>query len=181
MVQYSVNNETIICVFIKKNTFYSSMEEAFRKIYRSVKNYRYAAIQIEPSNDFKHIEWIVLILRSVSKNFELWLCGDVDKPEKLSYDEYCRSMRSSMGYSRYYNSPNQINHKRSFNNDDSFGNRSYSNVDKSEKSPYVERYKNMNTSMDSFENKDSPNKMNSSFKYDRPKNRSFQGSPWKQS
>lgn len=117
---YTVNNEKIICVSIQQDIFYSSIEEGFKKIGFSTKsnNYLYLAIQCDFNNscdyDFKHLEWIVLIFRSVCKNCELWICGYNNVKEIINYDEYRRSMNNySRNYSRNFNPSNQITYKNS--------------------------------------------------------------------
>jgi len=82
-------------VFIKQNKYYSSLEMALHKI--CSKNNFWLAIQSGQiaGDNFKHIAWIVLILRSITHNSELWLCGDVSQTHVLPYDEYCRNIRYS--------------------------------------------------------------------------------------
>jgi len=123
--KYNVCNENIICTFIDPREHYSSIESAFVQISRSIKQLNgYLAIQsgsIQPEDNFKHIGWIVLILRSVVKMFdqcELWLCGGDDD---LSYDEYCRNKWDSLSSSFKYNSSKQMGHRY---NDNSHSNSS---------------------------------------------------------
>lgn len=101
--KYIVNNEIIICVFYYPRANYSCIEDAFLKIRRLNKSYRYLAIQsgsIEDDDNFKHIAKIVLIIRSVMKPCELWLCGG---DTKMFYDQYCKNKRYSLDYSSKYN------------------------------------------------------------------------------
>jgi len=105
---YNVNGENIYCAFVDPS-MYSSIENAFIQISKLIrKSYTYLAIQsasIQNDVNFKHIERIVLILRSImNSNFcELWLCGaNVD----LLYDMYCRSIP----YNSNYNSRNNSSH-----------------------------------------------------------------------
>lgn len=94
IAQYPVNDEMIICVFIKAQSYYSCLEDAFRKIHRSTKDYIYMAIQSGPIDYHpKQISWIVLIYRSIFNNSELWLCGDSDLTSNIYYDQYCRNKR----------------------------------------------------------------------------------------
>ncbi|XP_060836859.1 uncharacterized protein LOC132919335 isoform X2 [Rhopalosiphum padi] len=115
ITKYTVNNEEIICIFITQNALYSSLEDGFRSIDKAFKYYKFLAIQsgpIEPSDNFKHISWIVLIVRSISHSCELWLCGDVSQTNVIYYDKYCKNLnRSSMSYSFQSSSPIQNNNK----------------------------------------------------------------------
>ncbi|XP_026812179.1 uncharacterized protein LOC113553188 isoform X2 [Rhopalosiphum maidis] len=115
ITKYTVNNEEIICIFITQNALYSSLEDGFRSIDKALKYYKFLAIQsgpIEPTDNFKHISWIVLIVRSISHSCELWLCGDVSQTNVIYYDQYCKNLnRSSMSYSFQSSSPIQNNNK----------------------------------------------------------------------
>jgi len=98
-------------MFTTENTYYGSLENGFNTINRTIKRYKYLAIQSGPidypSDNFQHISWIVLILRSVIRSSELWLCGDVQqKNYRVYYDEYCKNVLP-MNDSFQYNSPNQ--------------------------------------------------------------------------
>lgn len=94
-------------MFTSQTKYYSNLEKAFEKIKKTIKNkdYRYFALQSGPiglGENFKHISWTVLILRSIINYSELWLCGDTDQSEeKVIYDQFCRSV---LGYSRNYSS-----------------------------------------------------------------------------
>lgn len=105
---YNVKNEVIICAFIKQSEhYYTSLEKVFENIKGYIKSsYRYLAIQsgsVQSDNTFNHIARVVLILRSIIHNSELWLCGDGDQTHKQPYDDYCRNRRQSYS-SRYYSS-----------------------------------------------------------------------------
>jgi len=111
---YCVNGENLICIFYLQKEFYSSLELAFKKILRLSKYYMYLAIQSGSTVDnYEHIAWIVLILRSISSNqrCELWLCGDVNQIDNvIQYDQYCRNVRYSINrHSQYYSTSQVIN------------------------------------------------------------------------
>ncbi|KAF0772441.1 putative serine/threonine-protein kinase isoform X1, partial [Aphis craccivora] len=114
IAKYIVKNEVIICIFVTQKALYSSLEDGFKSIDQTIKYYKYLAIQsgpIEPSDNFEHISWIVLILRSISHSCELWLCGDVNQTSVTYYDQYCKNVLSSMNHSFQISSPAQNNYK----------------------------------------------------------------------
>lgn len=94
--RYIIENKKINCAFISQNAPYSSIEKAFKRINRLVKNDEFLAIQNGPiklTKNWKHTSRMVLILRSIINNSELWLCGDTRQTkEKISYDDYCRTL-----------------------------------------------------------------------------------------
>lgn len=111
--QYCVKKEMIICAFIKPSE-YTTIEEAFKNIKHSLKEYRYLAIQndlIQSDDSFNHISRIVLILRSIINNSELWLCGYADQKHNSSYDDYCRTRYQDYS-SRYYSN---LSNRKSYN------------------------------------------------------------------
>jgi hypothetical protein len=125
MIPYVVNKEKIICVFTNQTEYYSNIENAFVKIKNSNKSYRYFAFQsgpIKPAENFKHISWVVLILRSIINNSELWLCGDTDQPEdKTLYDQYCRNIsKNSRNYSSNFNSSGQMDYNKANDGDPNY-------------------------------------------------------------
>lgn len=104
---YCVKNENIVCVFYQQSVYYSSLEKAFTEIcLRFIKYYIYFAIQSGPTkNNLEHLAWIVLILRSICHNGELWLCGDTEQTDTVHYDQYCRDLRNpEKRLSNYYTS-----------------------------------------------------------------------------
>lgn len=113
ILHYKINNENIFCAFYtNKKTKYSSIENAFKNIFKLMKDYMYLAIQsgpIESGENFEHISKIILIFRAIQKSSELWLCGDNTQTNDQSYDLYCKNIRGSMNCSSIYISPNQIN------------------------------------------------------------------------
>lgn len=64
----------------------------------------------DSENHLMHMEWIVLIFRSVFKYCELWLCGHDKLKEPIGYENYCRNM-CNLDISRRFSSPNQFNCK----------------------------------------------------------------------
>lgn len=122
IISYDINKEKIICVFTSQTSYYSCLEEAFIEIKKKVKGYRYFAFQsgqIKPAENFKHISWIVLILRSIINDSELWLTGDTDQSEvQVSYDQYSKTILGYTGsYSSNFNSSGQMYYNKP--NDDS--------------------------------------------------------------
>lgn len=66
------------------------MENAFKELL-VLKPYRFVAVQSGPISSkyhLTHIDWTVLIFRSFNKEAELWLCGDFEQTEELSYKDY---------------------------------------------------------------------------------------------
>lgn len=135
MIQYVVHNEKIICVFTSKTEYYSNIENAFVKIKNSSKSYRYFAFQsgpIKPAENFKHISWVVLILRSIINNSELWLCGDTDQSgDIVLYDQYCKNILNNSRYSSNFNSSGQMDYNKINDGDSNHSNRKSQNLSNS--------------------------------------------------
>lgn len=105
ITHYIFNQDIILCGFFHPDLYYSSLESIFRNVIHLDLHYKYLAIQSGPlssNNNFQHIIWIVLILRSFAFKCELWLCGQ-EEPIENDFDQYCRNKRSSTNFI----SPNQ--------------------------------------------------------------------------
>jgi hypothetical protein len=84
------------CLFTSSTAYFSSLEKGFKnfkKDIRSYKNFTFQSGSIKPVDNFKYISQMVLILRYIIYDSELWLCENTNqlKEEKI-YKNDCRNV-----------------------------------------------------------------------------------------